>query len=467
MHTDVETLASKSNGSQRSTAAPRVPRAKRKPQGDKNLSTLQRLDKHLRRDRATRLGISFFEHFHEIHLKDLLVESMDDERRMTLAGRMFWNFGSDSFLGLDRHPAVQQAMVDAVKPWGMHNGASRAFSSVRLCEEAERRLARWLGVEETFITPSVTLANVGLIPAVTRQDDLLVVDRQSHDSIQQAAKVAAANGARLRELHPCHPDRLQEVLSAEEFPSAVVAVDGVYSMSGRIPPLAELDRVTRSRGGVLYVDDAHGTGVVGPGGRGATFLSLGSLRDVLMVGSLSKAFSCMGAFVTCHAELKGVLKLRTSTFIFGGPVPPPYLAGILAVCDILESPEYDEILGRLRARMGQLTDGIRSLGLSLLGGEAPIISIIIGDIEQTLAAGKWLFDRGYYVQSATYPAVPINGGLLRIQVNANHPVEAVDGLLETLADMKKAFHLSAPGEEALDNETSGGNGAGSGNGHAV
>jgi 7-keto-8-aminopelargonate synthetase-like enzyme len=445
MHTDVESLASKTNAPKRSPAASRVARAKRKRQDEHDLPALERLDAHLRRDRTTRLGISFFEHFHDIHLKDLVLDSLDDQRRMTLGGRTLWNFGSDSFLGLDRHPAVQQAMIDAVKPWGTHNGASRAFSSVRLCEEAERRLAAWLGVEDTFISPSVTLANAGLIPAVTRPDDLLVVDRQSHDSIQQAAKVAAANGAKLRELHPCHPGRLEELLTAEEFPSAIVAVDGVYSMTGRIPPLAELDRVTRSHGGVLYVDDAHGTGVVGPGGRGAAFLSLGSLRDILMVGSLSKAFSCMGAFMTCPSELKGILKLRTSTFIFGGPVPPPYLAAVLAVCDILESPEYDEILGRLRARMRQLTDGIHALGLSVLGGEAPIISIIIGDIERTFEAGKWLFDRGYYVQSATYPAVPINGGLLRIQVNANHTIEAVDGLLGAIADLKKEFRLADSG----------------------
>ncbi|MGA2066461.1 MAG: pyridoxal phosphate-dependent aminotransferase family protein [Thermoguttaceae bacterium] len=446
MHSDVEMLDSKTNPPKRPPTASRMARAKRKRQEEHDLPALERLEAHLRRDRTTRMGLSFFEHFHDVHLKDLVLDSMDDHRRMTHGGHTLWNFGSDSFLGLDRHPAVQQAMIDAVKPWGTHNGASRAFSSVRLCEEAERRLAAWLGVEDTFISPSVTLANAGLIPAVVRPDDLLVVDRQSHDSIQQAAKVAAANGARLRELHPCHPARLEELLAGEgEFPSAVVAMDGVYSMTGRIPPLAELDRVTRSHGGVLYVDDAHGTGVVGPGGRGAAFQSLGSLREVLMVGSLSKAFSCMGAFVTCSFDLKKVLKLRTSTFIFGGPVPPPYLAAVVAVCDILESPEYEQILGRLHARMRQLTDGLRALGLSVLGGEAPIISVPIGDIERTLEAGKWVFDRGYYVQSATYPAVPINGGVLRIQVNANHTVEAVDGLLGVLEDLKKDFQLATSG----------------------
>ena len=136
-----------------------------------------------------------------------------------------------------------------------------------------------------------------------------------------------------------------------------------------------------------------------------------------------------------------MLKLRSSTFIFGGPVPPPYLAAVCAVCDILESPEYERLLARLTGLMQRLTSGVRALGLQVLGGEAPIVSVVIGDIEQTLQAGKWLFDRGYYVQSATYPAVPLNGGLLRILVNANHSDQALDGLLAALAEMKEYFQL--------------------------
>jgi 7-keto-8-aminopelargonate synthetase-like enzyme len=219
-------------------------------------------------------------------------------------------------------------------------------------------------------------------------------------------------------------------------------------MTGKIPPLKQIDEVTRRHGGVLYVDDAHGTAVVGPGGRGAAYMSLGGLDQVLMVGSLSKAFSCMGAFVTCNSKLKRVLKVRSSTFIFGGPVPPPYLAAVCAVCDILESSEYDRLLGRLQGHMRRLIAGVRTLGLTILGGEAPIVSVVIGDIEQTLQAGRWLFDRGYYVQSATYPAVPLNAGLLRILVNANHSDQAIEGLLAALAEMKEHFHL---GRRAVSN----------------
>ena len=223
-----------------------------------------------------------------------------------------------------------------------------------LTDEAEAKLAHWLGVADTFIFPSVTLANIGLLPSVAPAGDLLIVDREV----------------------------------------------------------------------------------------------LGTLDNVLMAGSLSKGFSCLGGFVTCTPELKTVLKICSSTFIFGGPVPPPYLAAICAVCDIIESPEYDVLLGTLHDRRRQLMSGLDALGLSYHAGQAAIVSLLVGDIEKTFAAGRELFDRGYYVQSATYPAVPINAGLLRIQVNVNHSPEAVDGLLEALAAVRTKFWIR-PRPQAL------------------
>lgn len=402
---------------------------------------LDRVSHRLLRHKTTRLALAFLERCEDTHLKDLVIDDVDDQRRARIYGRTVFNFGSDSFLGLDRDERLQKAMIESLPRWGTHNGASRAFSSVALCEEAERRIARWLQVEDTLIFPSVTLANAGLIPAVAGKGDLLVVDRQSHDSIQQGARLAAASGARVIEMHPCRADILESILKHEKHPGCVTAVDGVYSMSGKVAPLVELNEVTRRHGGILYCDDAHGTGVIGPRGRGAASSVLPSLQDLLLVGSLSKAFSCMGAFITCNEELKEILKIRSSTFIFGGPVPPPYLAAIIAACEILDSEEGDELVAHLRSLVQRLTDGLRGLGLVVLGGQAPIVSVQVGDIEHTLAAGKWLFDRGYYVQSATYPAVGITEGLIRIQVNANHPTAAIDGLVEAMADLQREQKL--------------------------
>lgn len=429
----VGTLMARLTGRRRAPAGGRPQPAEPAVQG------LDPLTERLSRHKVTRIALNFLDINAGLHLKDLLIDATSDDRRIEVDGQTVWNFGSDSFLGLDRHPRVYEAIRAALPEWGAHNGASRAFSSPVLVDEAERKLAAWLGVADTFIFPSVTLANIGLIPAIAGPGDLLVVDRESHDSVHQGARLAAAGGARLEVIPTPDPE-----IVADRFARAdggILAIDGVYSMSGRTPPLAELDAAVRRHGGVMYVDDAHGTGVVGDRGRGAAHAALGTLDNVLMVGSLSKAFSCLGAFVTCTPELKTVLKIKSSTFIFGGPVPPPYLAAICAVCDIFMSPEYDALLAALRARTRQLTAGLDRLGIAYHDGQAAIVSVLVGDIEKTFAAGRALFDRGYYAQSATYPAVPINAGLLRIQVNANHSAATVDGLLDALGDLVRSGHI--------------------------
>ncbi len=404
-------------------------------------TAVSRLLARLGQDRMVRLGLMFKERCAETHLKGLVVERADDERRITVAGRQLYSFGSDSFLGLDRHPRVQEALVRAVRPWGTHNGASRIFASVELCEEAERRLARWLGVEDTLIFASVTLANAGLIPALAGEGDLLAVERLSHDSIHQAAKIAAAGGATVRQFYPCRGETLLGVLAQERHQGCVVAVDGVNSMYGTIPPLDELDQVDARlrRHSLRRRRPRHGGPRPARAGRGGQTVGLARRRAhgrVAVEGVLLH-----GGVRDLHDGAEAGVEDEIEHVHFRRPGAAPYLAAICAVCDIIDSPEYDELLGRLHALVRRLMEGVAAIGLNVLGGESAIIAIVIGDIERTLEAGKWLFDRGYYVQSATFPAVPINGGVLRILVNANHPVHAVDGLLGALAEMKTHFRL--------------------------
>jgi 7-keto-8-aminopelargonate synthetase-like enzyme len=393
--------------------------------------------------------IRFIEHFAELfpgaHLKDLVVDRIGPGRRIEVAGHTVVNFGSDSFLGLDQDARLQASIRGGLEKWGTHNGASRAFASVRANIEAEEKLASWLGTEATLIYPSVTLANVGAIPGLVGRQDVLVVDEQAHNSIQEGARIARANGTRVLSFSHCDPRALEKVLDeARPYRVALVALDGVYSMSGELPPLRELEEVARRRQAVLYVDDAHGTGVLGPRGRGTVLEALGNYDNVLVVGSLSKAFSCLGGFIGCTAELKYLLKMRSNTWIFGGPVAPPYLEGICTVCDILMSDEYTELICRLRANLARLRDGLGRMGLQVLGGESPILSVLVGAEEETLEAGRFLFEQGYYVQSVTFPAVPYHAGVLRIQVNANHHPDEVVGLLEAIDRLRGVIPLPGP-----------------------
>jgi 7-keto-8-aminopelargonate synthetase-like enzyme len=393
--------------------------------------------------------VRFVEHFRELfpncHLKDLVVDEMDAHRGMVVDGQRVVNFGSDSFLGLDQDPRVQEAVIQGVQRWGTHNGASRAFSCVRANAEAEDRIAAWLGTEASLIYPSVTLANMGAIPGLVGRRDLIVVDEQAHNSIHEGTRIAKANGVRVVSFSHCDPVDLRQVLhAAGDYRVALVAIDGVYSMSGALPPLYQLNEVAKEHNAVLYVDDAHGTGVLGTHGRGTVLDALGDYENTFVIGSLSKAFSCLGGFIGCTAEFKELLKMKSNTYIFGGPVAPAYLEAICTVCDILTSGEYELLIARLRNNLKRLTRGAEQLGLTVLGGETPIISILVGDEADTLNAGHFLFRAGYYVQSVTFPAVPYHGGVLRIQVNANHLPDSIDGLVRALAELQRVVPLPAP-----------------------
>src|SRR5260370_22068160 len=157
-------------------------------------------------------------------------------------------------------------------------------------------------------------------------------------------------------------------------------------MSGELPPLAALNDVCLPRRAVMYVDDAHASGVVGPKGRGTVFGALGSYDNTLVVGSLSKGFSCSGGFIGCTTEFKRLLKMKSNTYIFGGPVVPPYLDAVCTVCDIFMSDEYETLVARLHGNMQPLTDGLRPLDLTVPDGKVPLVSVLARDGDDTLNA---------------------------------------------------------------------------------
>ena len=229
--------------------------------------------------------------------------------------------------------------------------------------------------------------------------------------MQEAAKIARANGTKVATFAHSDPEALERTLATlRPYRSALVCIDGVYSMSGRIPPMAELDAVARAHDAVLYIDDAHGTGVLGEQGRGTVLEALGSYENAFVVGSLSKAFSCAGGFIGCPESFHRLLKIRCSPYVFGGPVVPSYLEAIGTVVDILRSDEYPALRAQLDGAIRRLTRGLAELGLTVMGGATPIVSILIGDEGDTLNAGKFLFDRGYLRAVGPVPGRPLPRG---------------------------------------------------------
>ena len=406
---------------------------------------MRRLQETMKRSSIVRFLDHFAQLYPESHMKDLVVDELGPERELSVNGHRVINFGSDSFLGLDQDPRVREALERGVRAWGTHNGASRAFASVRANAQAEERLAKWLGTEAVLIYPSVTLANLGAIPALMARNDVLVVDSLAHNSIQEGAKLASANGAKVSSFASSDPIALGQALrDAGPARASMVAVDGVFSMSGTLAPLLELNEVALEQGAVLYVDDAHGTGTLGTKGARNGPGCARRLREHDRRRLAVQGVSCFGGFIGCSAELKELLKKKSSTFIFGGPVPPPYLEAVLTALDILDSNEYDLIHARLASNVRRIVGGMNELGLAVLGGLQPILSVLVGDEGETLAAGRFLFDRGFYVQSVVFPAVPYHAGVLRVQANANHSVEAIDGLLAALADLRSVIPCPGP-----------------------
>lgn len=395
---------------------------------------LDRLIEALAQTGMTRFFRRLFDDYPDLLMKDQTVEAVGPDRAIKLGGRWVTNFGSDSFLGLDQDERVLAAIERGVRTWGSHNGSSRAFSSIAPNVEAEQQIAQWLGTEAALIYPSVTLANIGALPGLVTRHDVLVADQFAHNSIDEGLKLAKARGVRTAKFTHNDPVALERTLrELAPYRHAVIAVDGVYSMSGRLPPLDEFRRIAEEYNACLYVDDAHATGVLGQAGRGTVLESLGSYDNTLTVGSLSKGFSCLGGFIAGTQAAIDVLKLRSNSLIFGGPVPPPYLEAIRVVLGILMSDEYPRLRRRLDQNVRRLTDGAKQLGLAVMGGLVPIVSVLVGAEEATLQAGRFLYERGYNVQSVVFPAVPHGAGVLRMQVNANHHPQQIDGLLDALA----------------------------------
>jgi len=405
-------------------------------------SPMQNVVQSLCQSKLVRFYDSVTERFGEIHLKQLTVGEVGPNREMRIDGHDLINFGFDSFLGLDQDSRVKEALFRGAREWGTQFGASRAFASCQIEVDLEDKIARWMGTEAAMIFPSVTLANMGALPGLVEPQDLIVLDEFAHNSLVEAAKIARANGVRVVSFSHNDPAALeQKLIESRPYRLAIIAIDGVYSMSGAIADMVGLNAVAKRNDAVLFVDDAHATAVLGEHGRGTVLQTLGSYDNTIIVGCFSKACSVFGAFIGCTRELQRVLKFRSTTYIFGGPVPPPYLEALSTVIDILSSDEYPLLREQLDRNVERMVSGLRRHDLVILGGNSPIVSILVGDEEDTFRAGKFLFDHGFYVQSVAFPAVPYHAAVLRVQVNANHSTAAIDGLVDAFGELRAIVDL--------------------------
>jgi acyl carrier protein len=373
------------------------------------------------------------------------VVSEQDGRNVKIGGRWYSDFASANYLGLDLHPAVLASIPDAIRRWGAHPSWSRAVASPQIYQDLEREIARFIGVPDVLVFPTITLLHSGVLPVLAGSDGVILLDRAAHTSMQEAAQLAKSRGTAVDWFDHNDPHDLERRLELHgERPRKIIAVDGVYSMSGAYPPLPDFVRLARKHGARVYVDDAHGIGVIGEnptpdnpyGDRGNGIVRHFGLRygeEIVYVGGMSKALSSMAAFVSCASEAERQQLAMASTAVFSGPCPTASLASALTGLRISQDDEGADIRRRLLSLTRELVVGARGLGFAVDNNEMfPLVSIKIGYVPEVIKACKVLWGHGILITPALFPAVPIDRGALRFTVTAANTEEQVRQALEAL-----------------------------------
>jgi len=353
--------------------------------------------------------------------------------RMLVDGREVLLFAGSNYLDLAAHPEVAEAAARAARDWGCAAGGSRLINgNLALHEELEEELAAFLGVEAALVFSTGYQANVGVIPALAGPGDAVVSDALVHASIIDGCRLSRAAVHVFAHGDPAAlEERLAEVVPAHR--RTLVVLDGVYSMDGDRAPLPAMLAAARRHGALVLLDDAHGIGCLGAGGRGsaqAAGVALGEL-DVL-VGTLGKALGSFGAFVAGPAALRELLVNAARSFIFTCALAPPQVAAArAALALVVREPWRRERLQRNAAR---LRDGLAARGVSSAPSDTHIVPVRIGDNARTMAVCEALLAGGFYAQGIRHPSVPEGTARLRITPMATHAEDEIDALAAAVAE---------------------------------
>ena len=365
--------------------------------------------------------------------------------RLRVDGAELLAFASNDYLGLADHPRVVAAFIEAARAWGVGSGASHLVSGhCREHHALEEELAEFTRRPRALLFSTGYMANLAVVATLCRRGDRVFEDRLNHASLLDAGLASGARFARYR-----HADAtaLAERLGDPDVTGGtrtLVATDGVFSMDGDIAPLGALADACRARDAWLFVDDAHGLGVLGAGGRGSLEAAGLDHRDVpVLMGTLGKAFGSFGAFVAGSCELVETLLQRARTYVYTTALPPAVAAATRAALGVLQEESWrrSRVLGHA-ARFRREAAG---LGLVLPDTGTPIQPVILGSDAAAVAASDALRRRGLWVPAIRPPTVPAGSARLRISFSAAHSATDVDQLLEALASLPPSLReRSAP-----------------------
>jgi 8-amino-7-oxononanoate synthase len=349
--------------------------------------------------------------------------------RVLLDGRPVLLLCSNNYLGLADHPRVREAAAEAAMRYGAGSGASRLISgNMTIHRRLEDRLTAFKCAEACLLFGSGFLANAGVVSALAGEGDVVFSDALNHASIIDGCRLSRAETF---VYDHCDTDHLEWGLRQAEGRGALIVTDGVFSMDGDRAPLPEIVELAQRYDARVMVDEAHGTGCVGPGGRGLVAeFGLEDEVDVI-VGTLGKALGSYGAYVLCDKPMAKYLINTARTLIFSTALPPPAVAAAMAALDLLrEQPRRVE---KLQRNSAVLRAALADQGMQVEPGQTPIVPLIVGDAQSAVTASERALERGVFAQAIRPPTVPAGTSRLRLAVMASHTKSELREAAETLA----------------------------------
>jgi glycine C-acetyltransferase/8-amino-7-oxononanoate synthase len=361
--------------------------------------------------------------------------------RVVLDGREVVLLCSNDYLGLASHPTVRNATAQAVERWGAGAGASRLVSgNTTLHQALERELAEFKDYDACVLFGSGYLANTGVIPALVDRGGVILSDALNHASIVDGCRLSRAETIVYdhRDL-----DSLADGLRRANGRPTLIVTDAVFSMDGDLAPLQGIVELARHHRARVLVDEAHATGVIGPGGRGLV-AALGLERKVdVVIGTLSKALGSYGAFACCSPELAELLVNRARTLIFSTGLPPASLAAASAALAVLQSTP--DLVDRLHRNSRLLRAELAARGFAVSLGEIPIVPLVVGDPHETMALCEAALHEGVFAQAIRPPTVPERTSRLRLVAMATHTEDDLRHAATVLAAARRESARSGIG----------------------
>jgi 8-amino-7-oxononanoate synthase len=372
--------------------------------------------------RATEYQSGLKQSGHYFLFRDL--ESPQDSE-VVVDGKRVIMAGSNNYLGLTNHPRVKEAAIKAIERYGTGCAGSRILNgNLDIHEDLEKKLARFLRKDAALVFATGYQTNLGAISALVGRNDVAIIDMYDHASIMDGCRLSFGEVKKYR-----HADMeaLERVLEGTKGKDKLIIVDGVFSMEGDMADLPSIVKLAQAYGARIMLDDAHGIGVLGDGGRGtAEHFGLENEVDIIM-GTHSKSLAAIGGFVAGPADVINWIRHLARSMIFSASLPPSLAASVSTALDIIE--EQPELRARLWRNTHKMLKGYKKLGFDTGMSQTPIIPVLIKDTMRTYEMCRLLFENGVFVNAVISPAVPQGRELLRTSCMATHTEEQLDQIL--------------------------------------